>query len=153
MNEKQLLSIKEAAELMFVQKETVRSWILDGELKAVKYGPRLWRVRTTEINKMIKKMNKQNEQQETLIKQTRVRLGWSTLEMSFALRVSTRTIWSWEVEKRKINHMVVQWCWIVNYLLDKEKSGFKISLELGKNVSSALKNHYLLEVIKDILKD
>lgn len=51
--EKPLLSTKEIARLLGVNEETVRDWIRAGYLKAIKIGPRLWRVRTSDFLKII----------------------------------------------------------------------------------------------------
>jgi excisionase family DNA binding protein len=48
----QLLSTDEVAELLAVTPKTVRRWIAEGELPAVKLH-RQWRVRATELDRLL----------------------------------------------------------------------------------------------------
>jgi excisionase family DNA binding protein len=48
-----IYSTEEAAAILGVKPETVRQWIRKGELGAVKAGPRLWRVRESDLQKFL----------------------------------------------------------------------------------------------------
>lgn len=43
----------EAAEALGVHKETVRQWLRSGKLGGVKAGPRLWRIRESDLQKFL----------------------------------------------------------------------------------------------------
>jgi excisionase family DNA binding protein len=46
-------SPEEAAEILGVHQETVRQWLRSGKLGGVKAGPRLWRVRESDLQKFL----------------------------------------------------------------------------------------------------
>jgi excisionase family DNA binding protein len=54
MTEK-LLTPEDAAKILVVEAETVRSWLRDGKLKGVKMG-RLWRVRESDLAEFLKSL-------------------------------------------------------------------------------------------------
>lgn len=52
-------NIKEASVLLGIKVRTVRQWIIDGKLNAVKYKKcRMWFIPETEIKRMMKNENK-----------------------------------------------------------------------------------------------
>ncbi|MGD0969930.1 MAG: helix-turn-helix domain-containing protein [Desulfobaccales bacterium] len=54
MTEK-LLTPEDAAKILVVEAETVRSWLRDGKLKGVKMG-RLWRVKESDLGEFLKSL-------------------------------------------------------------------------------------------------
>jgi excisionase family DNA binding protein len=54
MTEK-LLTPEDAAKVLVVEAETVRSWLRDGKLKGVKMG-RLWRVKESDMGEFLKSL-------------------------------------------------------------------------------------------------
>jgi len=53
MTAEKVYSTKEAAEALGVKEETIRQWLRRGELGGVKAGPRLWRVRESDLQKFL----------------------------------------------------------------------------------------------------
>ena len=52
-NEDRLLSVAEVAGLLSVTEPTVREWIKEGKLKAHRAGARFWRIRQSEVDRML----------------------------------------------------------------------------------------------------
>jgi excisionase family DNA binding protein len=52
-SEDRLLSVAEVSRLLSVTEPTVREWIKDGKLKAHRAGPRFWRIRQSEVDRML----------------------------------------------------------------------------------------------------
>ncbi|MFZ0970777.1 MAG: helix-turn-helix domain-containing protein [Solirubrobacteraceae bacterium] len=48
-----LLSVAEVAQLLSVTEPTVREWIKDGKLRAHRAGARFWRIRQSEVDRML----------------------------------------------------------------------------------------------------
>lgn len=53
MNEK-LLTPEEIAKTLSISPETVRTWLRTGRLKGLKAGPRMWRVRESDLAEFLK---------------------------------------------------------------------------------------------------
>ncbi len=51
--EDRLLSVAEVSRLLSVTEPTVREWIKDGKLKAHRAGARFWRIRQSEVDRML----------------------------------------------------------------------------------------------------
>ena len=51
--EDRLLSVADVAQLLSVTEPTVREWIKDGKLKAHRAGARFWRIRQSEVDRML----------------------------------------------------------------------------------------------------
>jgi excisionase family DNA binding protein len=51
--EDKLLSVAAVAQLLGVTEPTVREWIKDGKLRAYRAGARFWRIRQSEVNRML----------------------------------------------------------------------------------------------------
>ena len=54
----ELLTVEEVASFLKVDAETVRRWLLSGELKGTKIGKKLWRITVDEFEKFLKKESK-----------------------------------------------------------------------------------------------
>jgi excisionase family DNA binding protein len=52
-NEDRLLSVADVSRLLSVTEPTVREWIKDGKLKAHRAGARFWRIRQSEVDRML----------------------------------------------------------------------------------------------------
>ena len=52
-NEDRLLSVAEVSRLLSVTEPTVREWIKEGKLKAHRAGARFWRIRQSEVDRML----------------------------------------------------------------------------------------------------
>ena len=52
-SEDRLLSVAEVAKLLSVTEPTVREWIKEGKLKAHRAGARFWRIRQSEVDRML----------------------------------------------------------------------------------------------------
>jgi excisionase family DNA binding protein len=52
-NEDRLLSVAEVSKLLSVTEPTVREWIKEGKLKAHRAGARFWRIRQSEVDRML----------------------------------------------------------------------------------------------------
>jgi excisionase family DNA binding protein len=52
-DEDRLLSVADVAELLGVTQPTVREWIKDGKLRAHRAGARFWRIRRSEVDRML----------------------------------------------------------------------------------------------------
>jgi excisionase family DNA binding protein len=52
-SEDRLLSVGEVSRLLSVTGPTVREWIKDGKLKANRAGARFWRIRQSEVDRML----------------------------------------------------------------------------------------------------
>ena len=52
-SEDRLLSVAEVSRLLSVTEPTVREWIKDGKLKAHRAGARFWRIRQSEVDRML----------------------------------------------------------------------------------------------------
>ena len=48
-----LLSVADVARLLGVTQPTVREWIKDGKLRAHRAGARFWRIRKSEVDRML----------------------------------------------------------------------------------------------------
>jgi excisionase family DNA binding protein len=48
-----LLSVADVAQLLSVTEPTVREWIKDGKLRANRAGARFWRIRQSEVDRML----------------------------------------------------------------------------------------------------
>ena len=48
-----LLSVADVAKLLSVTEPTVREWIKEGKLKAHRAGARFWRIRQSEVDRML----------------------------------------------------------------------------------------------------
>jgi excisionase family DNA binding protein len=48
-----LLSVADVARLLSVTEPTVRVWIKDGKLRAQRAGARFWRIRQSEVDRML----------------------------------------------------------------------------------------------------
>jgi excisionase family DNA binding protein len=48
-----LLSVADVAQLLSVSEPTVREWIKDGKLRAHRAGARFWRIRQSEVDRML----------------------------------------------------------------------------------------------------
>jgi|SRR5271165_4123842 len=48
-----LLSVADVARLLSVTEPTVRIWIKDGKLRAQRAGARFWRIRQSEVDRML----------------------------------------------------------------------------------------------------
>ena len=46
------VSIQQAAIILSVSEHTIRNWIVCGDLKAVRYGKKLWRIPRVELAKL-----------------------------------------------------------------------------------------------------
>lgn len=51
------LTVKETAELFSVTDATVRLWIVEGKLEALKINPRTWRIPMVSIKEMVNKLH------------------------------------------------------------------------------------------------
>ena len=51
--EDRLLSVADVAQLLSVTEPTVREWIKDGKLNAHRAGARFWRIRQSEVDRML----------------------------------------------------------------------------------------------------
>ena len=51
--EDRLLSVADVAKLLSVTEPTVREWIKEGKLKAHRAGARFWRIRQSEVDRML----------------------------------------------------------------------------------------------------
>jgi excisionase family DNA binding protein len=51
--EDRLLSVAEVSRLLSVTEPTVREWIKDGKLQAHRAGARFWRIRQSEVDRML----------------------------------------------------------------------------------------------------
>ena len=52
-NEDRLLSVADVSKLLSVTEPTVREWIKEGKLKAARAGARFWRIRQSEVDRML----------------------------------------------------------------------------------------------------
>lgn len=52
-SEDRLLSVAEVSRLLSVTEPTVREWIKEGKLKAHRAGARFWRIRQSEVDRML----------------------------------------------------------------------------------------------------
>ncbi len=52
-SEDRLLSVAEVATLLSVTEPTVREWIKEGKLEAHRIGARFWRIRKSEVDRML----------------------------------------------------------------------------------------------------
>jgi len=52
-SEDRLLSVAEVSRLLSVTEPTVREWIKDGKLQAHRAGARFWRIRQSEVDRML----------------------------------------------------------------------------------------------------
>jgi excisionase family DNA binding protein len=52
-SEDRLLSVGDVAKLLSVTEPTVRQWIKEGKLKAHRAGARFWRIRQSEVDRML----------------------------------------------------------------------------------------------------
>jgi excisionase family DNA binding protein len=52
-NEDRLLSVAEVSKLLSVTEPTIREWIKDGKLQAHRAGARFWRIRQSEVDRML----------------------------------------------------------------------------------------------------
>lgn len=52
-SEDRLLSVADVAKLLGVTEPTIREWIKDGKLKAHRAGARFWRIRQSEVDRML----------------------------------------------------------------------------------------------------
>ena len=52
-DESLLLSVADVARLLGVTQPTVREWIKDGKLQAYRAGARFWRIRRSEVDRML----------------------------------------------------------------------------------------------------
>ena len=52
-DEDRLLSVADVARLLSVTEPTVREWIKEGKLKAHRAGARFWRIRQSEVDRML----------------------------------------------------------------------------------------------------
>lgn len=52
-NEDRLLSVADVSRLLGVTEPTVREWIKEGKLKAHRAGARFWRIRQSEVDRML----------------------------------------------------------------------------------------------------
>ena len=48
-----MLSVADVAKLLSVTEPTVREWIKEGKLKAHRAGARFWRIRQSEVDRML----------------------------------------------------------------------------------------------------
>jgi len=48
-----MVDLKQAADALDVSVNTVRNWVKDGTLKAYRLGPRLLRVRVSDLNALV----------------------------------------------------------------------------------------------------
>jgi len=48
-----MMDLKQAADALDVHLNTVRNWVKDGTLKAYRLGPRLLRVRVSDLNALV----------------------------------------------------------------------------------------------------
>ncbi|MGA9754343.1 MAG: helix-turn-helix domain-containing protein [Desulfobaccales bacterium] len=53
-----LLTPEDAAKILKVRVETVREWLRTGRLKGLKAGPRMWRVRESDLEAFLKRDEK-----------------------------------------------------------------------------------------------
>jgi excisionase family DNA binding protein len=51
--EDRLLSVADVSKLLSVTEPTVREWIKEGKLKAHRAGARFWRIRQSEVDRML----------------------------------------------------------------------------------------------------
>ena len=51
--EDRLFSVADVAKLLSVTEPTVREWIKEGKLQAHRAGARFWRIRQSEVNRML----------------------------------------------------------------------------------------------------
>jgi len=51
--EDRLLSVADVAKLLSVTEPTVREWIKEGKLRAHRAGARFWRIRQSEVDRML----------------------------------------------------------------------------------------------------
>ena len=52
-SEDRLLSVSDVSRLLSVTEPTVREWIKEGKLKAHRAGARFWRIRQSEVDRML----------------------------------------------------------------------------------------------------
>jgi excisionase family DNA binding protein len=52
-NEDRLLSVADVARLLSVTEPTIREWIKEGKLQAHRAGARFWRIRQSEVDRML----------------------------------------------------------------------------------------------------
>lgn len=52
-SEDRLLSVAEVSQLLSVTEPTIREWIKDGKLRAHRAGARFWRIRQSEVDRML----------------------------------------------------------------------------------------------------
>jgi excisionase family DNA binding protein len=52
-DEDPLLSVADVARLLSITQPTVREWIKDGKLRAHRAGARFWRIRKSEVDRML----------------------------------------------------------------------------------------------------
>ena len=52
-SEDRLLSVADVARILSVTEPTVREWIKEGKLKAHRAGARFWRIRQSEVDRML----------------------------------------------------------------------------------------------------
>jgi excisionase family DNA binding protein len=52
-SEDRLLSVADVSRLLSVTEPTVREWIKEGKLKAHRAGARFWRIRQSEVDRML----------------------------------------------------------------------------------------------------
>ncbi len=65
-NNPQMLTIKEVAETLRVSDTTIRRWITEGKIKALKFG-RQWRFRPTDIAQWLENGDQENSRPEKYI--------------------------------------------------------------------------------------
>jgi excisionase family DNA binding protein len=56
--EDRLLSVADVASLLSVTEPTIRLWIKEGKLRAHRAGARFWRIRQSEVNRMLAESNR-----------------------------------------------------------------------------------------------
>lgn len=63
--EQTFLTPQEVSDLLHVSVQTVRRWIKDEKLPAYKVGPRMWRIRTTDLDKWLQRSAATSGSEET----------------------------------------------------------------------------------------
>jgi hypothetical protein len=90
------------------------------------------------------------EKKRALLLQVKDRLGLGSMELAQLLRISTRTLWTWETGKGELSHIASDWLQVVDLCLDMEEKG-RCQTTSESSVSLVLTCHGLAGLVQDLL--
>jgi excisionase family DNA binding protein len=84
-----LYSIKEAASVLSVSPKTIQKWLLDGRLRGVKLGGKIWRITESALAELVQK-SRTNEGKPAIVEEAKV---WLEAELD---RLNDYEPYEWE---------------------------------------------------------